>query len=120
MAGVAATLAGSLVALGAPTLAFFGVVFVMLGAQVAAMNVSALNVMLEFAPGLEEQPTYIGLGTTLMAPLAFGAPLAAGLLADGLGFVSVFAASAAAAAIGLALLLTRVRDPRRIAAPRAA
>jgi MFS family permease len=120
MAGVAATLAGSLVALGAPTLAFFGVVFVMLGAQVAAMNVSALNVMLEFAPGLEEQPTYIGLGTTLMAPIAFGAPLAAGLLADGLGFVSVFAASAAAAAIGLALLLTRVRDPRRIAAPHAA
>ena len=120
MAGVGATLAGSLIALGAPTLAVFGVVFVMLGAQIAAMNVSALNVMLEFAPGLEEQPTYIGLGTTLMAPIAFGAPLAAGLLADGLGFVSVFAASASASAIGLALLLTRVRDPRRIAAPRAA
>jgi MFS family permease len=120
MAGVAATFAGSLIALGAPTLALFGVVFVMLGAQIAAMNVSALNVMLEFAPVLEEQPTYIGLGTTLMAPIAFGAPLAAGLMADWLGFVSVFVASSAAAGIALALLLTRVRDPRRIAAPGAA
>jgi MFS family permease len=119
MTGAAATFAGSLIALGAPTLALFGVVFVMLGAQVAAMNVSALNVMLEFAPALEEQPTYIGLGTTLMAPLAFGAPLVAGLMADWLGFVSVFVASAAAAGIALALLLARVRDPRRIAAPRA-
>jgi hypothetical protein len=76
-------------------------------------------VMLEFAPALEEQPTYIGLATTLMAPLAFGAPLAAGLLADGFGFVSVFVASAAAAGIALAILLTRVRDPRRITAARA-
>jgi MFS family permease len=119
MAGAAAALAGSLIALGAPTLALFGVVFVMLGAQIAAMNVSALSVMLEFAPALEEQPTYIGLATTLMAPLAFGAPLAAGLLADGFGFVSVFVASAAAAGIALAILLTRVRDPRRITAARA-
>jgi MFS family permease len=120
IAGVAATFAGSLIALGATTLALFGVVFVMLGAQVAAMNVSSLNVMLEFAPGLEEQPTYIGLGTTLMAPIAFGAPLAAGLMADWFGFVSIFVASAAAAGLALALLLTRVRDPRRIAAPRVA
>ena len=83
MMGLAATLAGNLVAITAPTLGAFGVVFVMMGAQIAAMNVSTLNVMLEFAPVLEERPTYIGLGTTLMAPIAFGAPLAAGLLAEG-------------------------------------
>ena len=68
--------------------------------------------MLEFAPVPEEQPTYIGLGTTLLAPIAFGAPLAAGLLADTLGFASVFALAAIATGIALALLLARVRDPR--------
>ena len=118
--GLAATLAGNLVAVAAPTLAVFGVVFVMLGTQIAAMNVSTLNVLLEFAPVLEEQPTYIGLGTTLMAPIAFGAPLAAGLLADAFGFASVFVVAAVAATVALGLLLTRVRDPRRVASPRPA
>jgi MFS family permease len=120
MLGLAATLAGNLVAITAPTLGAFGVVFVMMGAQIAAMNVSTLNVMLEFAPVLEERPTYIGLGTTLMAPIAFGAPLAAGLLADAFGFTSVFAAAALAASVALGLLLTRVRDPRGAASPRPA
>ena len=118
--GLAATAAGNLVAVAAPTLGVFGVVFVMLGTQIAAMNVSTLNVLLEFAPVLEEQPTYIGLGTTLMAPIAFGAPLAAGLLADALGFASVFVVAAVAATVALGLLLTRVRDPRRVASPRPA
>ena len=118
--GLAATLAGNLVAVAAPTLAVFGVVFVMLGTQIAAMNVSTLNVLLEFAPVLEEQPTYIGLGTTMMAPIAFGAPLAAGLLADAFGFASVFVVAAVAATVALGLLLTRVRDPRRVASPRPA
>jgi len=120
MMGLAATLAGNLVAITSPTLGAFGVVFVMMGAQIAAMNVSTLNVMLEFAPVLEERPTYIGLGTTLMAPIAFGAPLAAGLLADAFGFTSVFAAAALAASVALGLLLTRVRDPRGAASPRPA
>jgi MFS family permease len=120
MMGLAATLAGNLVAITAPTLGAFGVVFVMMGAQIAAMNVSTLNVMLEFAPVLEERPTYIGLGTTLMAPIAFGAPLAAGLLADAFGFTSVFVVAALAASVALGLLLTRVRDPRGAASPRPA
>lgn len=68
----------------------------------------------------EEQPTYVGLGTTLMAPVAFGAPLAAGLLADALGFAAVFVTATAAGAVALALLVWRVQDPRhaRRRAPR--
>lgn len=118
--GLAATLAGNLAAIVAPTLGAFGVVFVTMGIQIAAMNVSHLNVMLEFAPVLEERPTYIGLGTTLIAPIAFGAPLAAGLLADAVGFASVFGVAAVAAAVALGLLITRVRDPRGVVAPRVA
>jgi MFS family permease len=119
IAGVAATLGASMVALGAPTLEVFGATFVLMGVQLAAMNMSNLSVMLEFAPGPAEQPTYIGLGTTLLAPIAVGAPLAGGLLADAGGFTSVFAVAAAAAAIALGLLIARVRDPRRVAAAQA-
>jgi len=118
--GLGASLGANLVALGAPTLGAFGVAFVMMGIQIAAMNVSNLNVMLEFAPAPSEQPTYIGLGTTLVAPIAFGAPLAAGLLADALGFLAVFIVAAMAVSVALALLIGRVRDPRAIVAPRVA
>src|SRR5262249_2949602 len=96
MLGMTATLVGSLVALAAPSLSVFGVVFVLMGIQIAAVNVSNLNVMLEFAPAPSEQPTYIGLGTTLVAPIAFGAPLAAGLLADVFGFLAGFVVAALA------------------------
>jgi len=48
-----------------------------------------------------------------MAPIAFGAPLAAGLLADTAGFAAVFAAAPAAGILGLALLVGWVRDPRQ-------
>jgi MFS family permease len=114
--GLGATLAGNLMAIAAPTLGAFGVVFVMMGIQIAAMNVSNLNVMLEFAPAPSEQPTYVGLGTTLVAPIAFGAPLAAGLLADAFGFLAVFLVAAVAVSVALALLIVRVRDPRAMVA----
>ena len=119
--GLGATLAGNLIAIAAPSLVVFGLAFVMLGFQISAMNVSNLNVLLEFAPGPAAQPTYIGLGTTLLAPIAFGAPITAGLVADARGFVAVFTVAALAASVALALLLARVRDPRAAAVtPRAA
>src|SRR5437899_1829995 len=118
--GFGATLTGNVVAIAAPTLGAFGMVFVMMGIQIAAMNVSNLNVMLEFAPKTSAQPTYVGLGTTLQAPFAFVAPLAAGLLADALGFIAVFAVAAVAVSVALALLIARVRDPRAMMATPAA
>ncbi len=111
--GLAATVAANVLALAAPSLGAFGAVFVLTGLQSAAITISNLNVLLEFAPSPEERPTYIGLGTTSIAPVAFGAPLVAGLLADARGFASVFVLATVAAVIGLALLVAVVQDPRR-------
>ena len=111
--GLAATVAANVLALAAPSLAAFGAVFVLAGLQSAAITISNLNVLLEFAPSPEERPTYIGLGTTSIAPVAFGAPLVAGLVADARGFASVFVVATVVGAIGLALLVAVVRDPRR-------
>jgi len=94
--GLVATLAGNIVALTAPSLGVFGVVFVLMGVQLAAMNVSMLNVAAGVRAGPAEQPTYIGLGTTLMAPIAFGGPLAAGLLATRWAIAAVFGVATAA------------------------
>jgi MFS family permease len=112
VAGGAAALGACLAALGASTLGVFGVVFVLTGLQVASVNVSNLNVLLEFAPTAEERPTYVGLGTTLLAPVAFAAPIAAGLLVEAAGMRAMFATAATAGALALGVLLTCVRDPR--------
>ena len=54
----------------------------------------------------------MGLGTTLLTPVAFGAPLIAGMMADTFGFRAVFATAAVGAMVALALLMARVQEPR--------
>jgi MFS family permease len=115
-AGVAAGVAANVVALAAPALAVFGLAFVLGGVQNAAVTISGLNVLLEFAPAEAERPTYLGLGQTSLAPAAFAAPLLGGLLADVAGFSVVFASAALVGALALGLLTLRVRDPRHVRA----
>ena len=110
--GLGALLLANLAALVAPTLEVFLVVFLLQGVQSAAISVSGLNVLLEFAPGPAARPTYVGLGTTLLTPVAFGAPLIAGMMADAFGFWAVFATAAVGAMVALALLTARVQEPR--------
>ena len=112
--GMTAAACATAVALVAPSLAAFGVVFVLVGVQASAINVSALNVLLEFSPTAAARPTYVGLGTTAMTPMAFVAPLVGGLLADAVGFRAMFLVSLAFAVVGLVMLATLVRDPRHV------
>jgi MFS family permease len=111
--GVAAMAAANVLALGAGGVPAFAIVFALAGLQQAAVNVSNLNILMDFAPTEGERPTYVGLGTTLVAPVTFLAPLGAGALADALGFGSVFVAAAAFGLLALGVLLGRVREPRR-------
>jgi MFS family permease len=110
--GAAATVAANAVGLAARSVGSFSLVFGLVGLQVAAINVSNFNILLEFAPAAAEQATYIGLGNTLLAPVTFLAPLLAGMMADTLGFESLFSVAALSGVIGLTLLVLRVRDPR--------
>ena len=112
IAGVAAMVAANVLALAAQSPEVFRVVFALSGVQVAAINVSSLNVLLEFAPVPAEQPTYVGLGNTPLAPITFVAPLTAGGIADAFGFKLVFFTAAFFGVIALGLLLGWVRDPR--------
>jgi MFS family permease len=113
LAGAIAGIAGNLLALSASSLGVFAAVFALSGVQIASVSVSGMNVLLEFAPSPDERPTYVGLGSTLLAPFLFAAPLAAGMLADLAGFVWVFAAAGVGGALGAGVLVARVRDPRQ-------
>jgi MFS family permease len=114
--GAMANVSAGAVALLAGSLGTFEIVFALVGVHQAAINVSALNVLLEFAPAPDARPTYVGIGSTLMAPVAFATPLLGGVMADAFGFPIVFVVGLVAGLAGLVVLATRVHDPRRLAA----
>lgn len=68
--------------------------------------------MLEFAEPAE-QPTYIGLTNTLMAPFTFAGPILAGWIAETFDINLLFAVSLGFGIVGAALLWWWVREPRQ-------
>ena len=97
-------------ALGAGDLAGLIPAFILLGVGLASDNVSRLNIILEFAAP-EDQPTFIGLTNTLLAPVVFLAPILGGWLAD-FGFEALFILMAICGLVGGVLLFTWVKEPR--------
>jgi MFS family permease len=102
----------NVVALATDGVGPFSTVFALNGLFNAAIQVSALNVLLEFAPTLEQNPTYVGIERTFLAPFGFALPLAGGLLIDAIGYAPVFWLSAAFSVASGAVLLLLVREPR--------
>lgn len=86
--------------------------FALLGTALAADRISHLNIILEFALP-EDQPTFIGLTNTLLAPVVFLAPIFGGWLAD-IGFHALFAAMVVCGFGGGLLLTAWVKEPRHI------
>jgi MFS family permease len=113
--GALAVVVGNAVALVSGRVEEVYVVFVGLAISTAAGAVSGLNMSMEFAPP-EDRPTYIGLASTLIAPMAVLTPLIGGLLADSASYRAVFAVAGLCSLLSVAVLVLRVRDPRRSAA----
>ncbi len=111
--GTAALVVANLLAIAARGLDTFVAVFPLLGVFNAAVNVSGLNILLEFAPSPGERPTYVGLGNTTLGPVMFATPLLAGVVGDTVGLRWVFVGAGAVGLLALGLLVGPVRDPRR-------
>lgn len=90
--------------------------FVCLACALSSDMVSHFNIVLEFADPAD-QPTYIGLTNTLMAPFTFAGPIAAGWIAAQ-DINQLFIVSLTFGAIGAALLWWWVREPRQTPIPR--
>ena len=103
----------NVIALSAGSLNTFSIVFALNGLFNAAIQVSALNVLLEFAPTPQQNPTYVGIERTFLAPFGFALPLLGGLLIDAVGYAFVFSISAAFSVASAAALLWLVREPRK-------
>lgn len=100
-------------ALAAPDLGWFYLVFGLAGASNATLWATTMSLTLEF--GKEgESPLYIGLANTLIAPLAVLAPIVGGWLADNGSFQATFFISVVAGLLMAFVLLFTVRSPRRL------
>jgi MFS family permease len=85
--------------------------FILVGVYAAGDGVSGFNIILEFcAP--EDRPTYIGLTSTLLAPMLTVAPLIGGWLAVTVGYSGLFLTALAIGSLGFLFMLFWVREPR--------
>ena len=85
--------------------------FVFLACAIAADGVSNFNIVLEFADPAD-QPTFIGLTNTIIAPVTFVGPILGGWIAATFSLDMLFAVSLVCGIIGGMLLLLWVREPR--------
>jgi MFS family permease len=107
---VAVTLS-SLMAWGAPTIAWLYPVFILSGLANVAYWTIGMAITVEF--GTEEtRPTYIGLSNTLVAPFTIIAPLIGGWIAQAVSFQATFMVSAVGGLVIAVLLFLLVHDPR--------
>ena len=105
--------AAALVALTATSASALIATFALLGAAIAGDQVSRFNIVLEFATP-EDQPTFIGLTNTLLAPVVALAPILGGWLATVFDFRVLFLSAVLIAGTGGLLLLFWVQEPRTL------
>lgn len=102
---------GCLLALLAPRLEFFYVVFMLSAVSSAVMMISRLPFIAELCPE-DERPTYVALTNLVTAPF-FITGLLAGWIADSIGYEYIFIGSAVAAVTSAAWMYAMVIDPRK-------
>lgn len=104
--------AAALLAVAAPGMEWFYLVFICSGLANAGFMTPVYALSAEFGSEAE-RPYYIGLGNSLIAPSALLAPVIGGLLVDNVSFGSAFTVGAVASVLTALLMLLAVKEPRR-------
>lgn len=106
-----ATLVGSVVALVAQSLELYVVVFICSAATVAINGISRLPMIAELCPE-EERPTYVALTNMITSPFVL-LGLAAGWMADAIGYAAVFFLAGGFSIAAVYWLSFKVQEPRQ-------
>jgi len=110
---IAANILSFILALVAPSPAWFYAVFALRGVNLAGNFISGMSLPLEFSEP-KNRPTFIGLTSTAAGLAGTFAPIIASGFASAFGYPTLFAISASIAAIAFVLMRWVVRDPRHI------
>lgn len=103
--------ASAAIAMIAPSLGWFYVVFALAGFAGAGLWTTAMALTVEFGSEAD-RPAYIGLANTLIAPATLAAPLLAGWLADAISYEAMFALAALSGLL-TAVLVYFMPEPRK-------
>jgi MFS family permease len=110
--GMIAAAVSAGIAIWAPSVGWFYLVYALAGIANVAVWTIALAMTLEFGQE-HEKPSYIGMANTLIAPTAFFIPLFAGWLADNAGYQAAFLATAIGAIATMLVLGFIMQDHPR-------
>jgi len=110
VAAACALLAAALCAIHAPSLEWFYLVFVFLGMNISSETMARYNIAVEFAVE-HRRASYLGLTNAILAP-CYAVGLLGGWISDTFGYPAVFATGASCSAVGIALMILFVREPR--------
>jgi MFS family permease len=105
-------LCASIIAILAPSLGWFILVYVFLGVNLGSELMLRYNMSIGYGP-VEQRSTYVGLMNTALAPFYLSS-LVGGWLSDQFGYHAVFALGAISSAVGIVLLILRVEDPHSV------
>lgn len=108
----------ALIALAAPSLEWFYLVFAIGGLGNAVKWTTAMSLTVQFGSD-DERPYYIGMAGTLTGPAALIAPILGGLLVDVISFQAMFILAAATAFATALVLQFFVHDPHPAPVPAA-
>lgn len=101
----------AVLALGARGIVVYGVVFLLLGLNLAAIGLAGFTLITEFGPPAR-RPTYVALASIAYAPFVIGAPLVAGAIANVWGYAPVFVLTAVIGVLAALVFQRWVPDPR--------
>jgi MFS family permease len=114
--GVLILIASIVLAMAAPTLGWFYLVFALAGFANAVLWTTTMSITVEFG-NEAERPFYIGLTNTIIAPATLFAPIIGGWLVDGISFHAMFLAVAFVGLASVIIFQTMVADPRHVKRP---
>ncbi|WP_298816549.1 MFS transporter [Chloroflexus sp.] len=103
-------IAALVLAILAPTSAWFYLIFALVGASQAGYQLSGFTLVFAFSPPAE-RTTYIGVANLALAPVAALGPIVVGVLATLTGYSAMFVVLALVGLLGMASLHWRVAAP---------
>lgn len=110
MVGNLATVLSIAVALLAPDVTWFYLVFALIGIVNTTQWSTIMTITVQFS-SVAERPFYIGMANTLIAPVTIFAPIIGGWLVDAASFELTFTLFALAGLLSLLVYLIPMRDP---------
>ena len=113
MLGNAATVLSIVIAMLAPDVTWFYLVFALIGIVNATQWSTIMTITVQFS-SVAERPFYIGMANTLIAPVTIFAPIIGGWLIDAVSFELTFTIFALAGLLSLLVYLIPMRDPSEI------